>query len=343
MSDLSTTTAIETRALSKTFRTRHALPTHAVARLSLEVPIGQFVGVVGAPSSGKSTLLQLIGGVLRPTTGSANLFGYDVIRQSFDARALVRLVSVDARAIHRRSTLRETVLASVDRGDRRSAALEPRVPCILERLGLPESARLAPWPGAPSIWVRLGLAVALMADPKILLLDEPAAGLDETDARIFMGTLAEIAHVHVKTVIIATRQVGLVRDYCDRIVGLDRGQLVFDCLGVDFRRLRLTDVYRITVGGQLDDDWSDWFDGMCVVSTNAGATILTGPVPDQSALHGLLTKVRDLGLPLLSLSRVEHEAFDVLGQLVDQRKINATAMATSTRRQRRRSMIASPG
>jgi ABC-type multidrug transport system ATPase subunit len=343
MSDRPTTTAIETRALGKTFRTRDALPTRAIVRVSLEVSKGQFVAVVGAPGSGKSTLLQLIGGVLRPTTGRANLFGYDVTRQPFDARALVRMASVDARAIHRRSTLRETVLASVDLAARRAEALEPRASYILERLGLAENARLAAWPSPPGTWVRVGLAVALLADPKIVLLDEPTAGLDETDARTFMGTLADLVRAHAKTVVVASRQVGLLHEYCDRIVGLDRGEVVFDCLAADTRRLPLTEVYRITVGGQLDDAWSDWFDGMRVVSTETGATILIGPVPDQSALHGLLMKVRDLGLPLLSLSRVEHGAFDVLRQLVDQRQINAKAAPASTRGQRRRPMIASPG
>jgi hypothetical protein len=58
-------------------------------------------------------------------------------------------------------------------------------------------------------------------------------------------------------------------------------------------------VYEITVQGLLDESWSEWFGGLEVASHESGETVLTGPVRDQSALHGLLSKIRDLGLPLL--------------------------------------------
>ncbi len=65
------------------------------------------------------------------------------------------------------------------------------------------------------------------------------------------------------------------------------------------------EVYRIVVKGPLDHAWSDWFDGLTIMQTSTGETILSGPLADQSALHGVLIKVRDLGLPLLSLTRIE--------------------------------------
>ena len=65
------------------------------------------------------------------------------------------------------------------------------------------------------------------------------------------------------------------------------------------------EVYRIVVKGHLDHTWSDWFDGLTIRQTDTGETILSGPLADQSALHGVLIKVRDLGLPLLSLALIE--------------------------------------
>jgi hypothetical protein len=62
-------------------------------------------------------------------------------------------------------------------------------------------------------------------------------------------------------------------------------------------------VYQIRVKGVLDAGWSDWFDGLAICPQANGDTLLTGPVRDQSALHGLLAKIRDLGLPLLSVKR----------------------------------------
>jgi hypothetical protein len=60
-------------------------------------------------------------------------------------------------------------------------------------------------------------------------------------------------------------------------------------------------IYEIWVKGYLSAEWSHWFDGMAVTHDDAGHTLLTGPVVDQAALHGLLDKVRDLGLPLLAV------------------------------------------
>jgi hypothetical protein len=64
-------------------------------------------------------------------------------------------------------------------------------------------------------------------------------------------------------------------------------------------------VYQIRLEGHLGTQWSDWFGGLTVTQTEDSDTLLTGPVVDQAALHGLLKKVRDLGMPLVSVNRVQ--------------------------------------
>lgn len=68
--------------------------------------------------------------------------------------------------------------------------------------------------------------------------------------------------------------------------------------------------YQITVKGHLDNRWANWFEGLTITREDNGETLLTGPVVDQAALHGLLRKVRDLGLPLLSVTRVRPSQAD---------------------------------
>ena len=67
-------------------------------------------------------------------------------------------------------------------------------------------------------------------------------------------------------------------------------------------------VYQIKVKGQLNGGWCAWFDGMTITQDADGTTLITGPVADQAALHGLLRKVRDLGLTLLALSSSQRKA-----------------------------------
>jgi hypothetical protein len=70
---------------------------------------------------------------------------------------------------------------------------------------------------------------------------------------------------------------------------------------------KCNDVYRIRIKGHLDNSWSEWFDGLTISNEENGTTALTGAIADQAALHGLITKVRNLGLSLLLVERVEAE------------------------------------
>jgi hypothetical protein len=64
-------------------------------------------------------------------------------------------------------------------------------------------------------------------------------------------------------------------------------------------------IFQIRIKGHLGDDWTDWFGGMTITLEENGDTLLTGPVVDQAALYGLLRRVRDLGMPLVSINRVD--------------------------------------
>ena len=64
-------------------------------------------------------------------------------------------------------------------------------------------------------------------------------------------------------------------------------------------------VYQIRIAGHLGQEWTDWFEGLAIMLEDDGNTLLTGPVVDQAALYGLLKKVRDLGMPLFSVNRIE--------------------------------------
>ena len=69
-------------------------------------------------------------------------------------------------------------------------------------------------------------------------------------------------------------------------------------------------VYQIRIKGHLGSQWTDWFEGLTITLEDNGDTLLTGLVVDQAALHGLLKKVRDLGMPLVSVSPLEHGQAD---------------------------------
>lgn len=72
-----------------------------------------------------------------------------------------------------------------------------------------------------------------------------------------------------------------------------------------------TSVFQIRIKGHLGYQWTDWFDGMAITLEDEGNTLLTGPVTDQATLHGLIKKVRDLGMPLISIDSILPDRVDI--------------------------------
>jgi hypothetical protein len=77
------------------------------------------------------------------------------------------------------------------------------------------------------------------------------------------------------------------------------------------RKMHEPELYEIRIKGHLENRWANWFEGLTITALDNGETLLTGPVVDQAALHGLLSKVRDMGIPLLSVIRVEPKPADL--------------------------------
>ena len=92
-------------------------------------------------------------------------------------------------------------------------------------------------------------------------------------------------------------------------------------------------VYQIRIKGHLGREWTDWFEGLAITLEDNGETLLTGPVVDQAALHGLLRKVRDIAMPLISVVRVKPDravALDVKQEMNDRIKANLEETHEST-------------
>jgi ABC-type Na+ transport system ATPase subunit NatA len=141
-----------------------------------------------------------------------------------------------------------------------------------------------------------GLRARTIPAEPILLLDEPALG---AAPRAVEDWLRELAREHGKTVVLATRELDVARELCDRV-------LADQLLGQKF--------YRIRVQGHLEDSWSEWFEGLTLTRVDEGEMVLSGPIIDQAALHGVLAKVRNLGLPLLSVNCSDLNLGEIFGR-----------------------------
>ena len=211
----------------------------AVDTVNFDIPQGQMVGVIGRSGAGKSTLLRMINRLVDPSEGSSH-FG-DVEVSSLSGGAL-RNWQRDCAMIFQQFNLvpRLDVLTNVLLGrlNHRSSVLsilnmftrEERIMAIaaLERLGIEQTALQMAGTLSGGQQQRVAIARALMQEPKMILADEPIASLDPLNAKIVMDALRDINEREGITVITNLHTLDTARGYCERIIGMAAGKVVFD-------------------------------------------------------------------------------------------------------------------
>jgi phosphonate transport system ATP-binding protein len=211
----------------------------AVDSVTLAIPQGQMVGVIGRSGAGKSTLLRMINRLQEPSSGSIHFAGVEV--SGLRGQAL-RNWQRDCAMIFQQFNLvpRLDVLTNVMLGrlNHRSTLMsllniftrEERVHAIaaLERLGIEQTALQAAGTLSGGQQQRVAIARALMQNPKMVLADEPIASLDPLNAKIVMDALRDINEREGITVVTNLHTLDTARNYCERIVGMAGGRVVFD-------------------------------------------------------------------------------------------------------------------
>ncbi|WP_037083594.1 phosphonate ABC transporter ATP-binding protein [Rhizobium sp. CF122] len=211
----------------------------AVDSVTLDIPQGQMVGIIGRSGAGKSTLLRMINRLQEPTSGSIHFAGVEV--SSLRGQAL-RNWQRDCAMIFQQFNLvpRLDVLTNVMLGrlNHRSTAMsllgiftrQERIHAIaaLERLGIEQTALQMAGTLSGGQQQRVAIARALMQNPKMVLADEPIASLDPLNAKIVMDALRDINEREGITVVTNLHTLDTARNYCERIVGMAAGRVVFD-------------------------------------------------------------------------------------------------------------------
>ncbi|MEU9919798.1 ATP-binding cassette domain-containing protein [Streptomyces griseoluteus] len=226
-------TSIELRDLTKEYGGRRA-----VDRLTLTVRPGRVTGFLGPNGAGKSTTMRLVLGLDRPTSGTATLDG----RPYAELRDPLRRVGalLDARAAHGSRTAHDHLLA---------LAVSNRLPVtrvgeVLERTGLAPVARRRVRTFSLGMRQRLGIAAALLGDPEVILLDEPANGLDP-EGIVWVRTLLRGLAAQGRTVLVSSHLMGETAAFADHLVVLGRGRLLADTPVRDFIDARVRPRVRI--------------------------------------------------------------------------------------------------
>lgn len=194
--------------------------------ISLRVEAGEFFGFLGPNGAGKTTTINAIVGLARRTSGSIRIFGYDNEREWREARRLIGL-SPQEFNFDRYLSLRDVLIYSAGYYGLRGAAVAERADALLERFGLTSHAHLEYTKVSGGQKRRLSLARALIHEPRLLILDEPTAGVD-VELRLELWDWLRRLNADGLTVFLTTHYLEEAEELCQRIAIIRRGSIVTD-------------------------------------------------------------------------------------------------------------------
>ncbi len=203
----------------------------AVDHVDLNVEAGDVYGFLGPNGAGKTTTLRMALGLIMPTAGNVELFGRDPLREG--ARALEGVAGfVEAPRFYPYLPARKNLelLAALD-GDGSSSRIDE----VLEIVELTPRAKHKVGGFSHGMRQRLGIAAALLRRPRLLILDEPATGLDPAGMRDMRTLIRRLASDGI-TVLLSSHQLPEVQELCDRVAIVDSGRVVYEGALSDLRR-----------------------------------------------------------------------------------------------------------
>jgi ABC-2 type transport system ATP-binding protein len=196
----------------------------AVENLSLQVGKGELFGLLGPNGAGKTTTISIICGLIKPTSGTVKIYGYDVIKEQQKVKELIG-VCIQETAIYPYLTGIENLALFGNLYAMNKKTIKERSTLLLTKMALKEDAKRLAAKYSGGMKRRLSLALALIHDPQIAFLDEPTVALDPQSRHAVWDFIKE-QKTKGKTIILTTHYMEEAEELCDRVGIIDQGKLI---------------------------------------------------------------------------------------------------------------------
>lgn len=236
-----TDTLVELRHVNKTFTTRHMLPVDEETRkrrlfktgrvtaaddICFGIRRGEIFGLLGPNGAGKTTTVKMISGLVRPDSGQALVDGLDSDKQRRQVLRKVGVVLEGTRTSLWPLTPLENLVYYGMLKDMHGSELRQRAHDLLDFIGLKDKKNVQVRRLSRGQKQKLAICIALIADPQVLLLDEPTTGLDVQSSRAIKDRIMEMTRSHGRSVLVTTHDMHVAQELCDRIGIINKGKLV---------------------------------------------------------------------------------------------------------------------
>jgi ABC-2 type transport system ATP-binding protein len=213
--------------LKKLLRRKFKPPVEAVRDVSFAVSEGEIFGLIGPNGAGKTTLTKMIATLIQPTAGSVTVRGCDSVRDDEEVRRNVGLAGAEERSFYWRLTAEQNLLFFARLYGMSGAHAKRRISELLQMVQLEGDARRRFAELSTGNKQRLAVARAMLADPPVLLLDEPTRSLDPLAATRMRTTIKNLAQDSAKrvTVFLTSHNLAEVEELCDRVAIISRGEI----------------------------------------------------------------------------------------------------------------------
>ncbi|MDO5570800.1 MAG: ABC transporter ATP-binding protein [Bacteroidales bacterium] len=198
---------------------------HALKNINLEIPPGMF-GLLGPNGAGKSTLIRILVALMEPTSGSIEMYGCNLLKEREQARRIIGYLPQDFRFFAQYKTYEFLDYAACLSGMNNRKERKNAVDKMLESVGLYDVRDRYANRLSGGMKRRLGIAQALIHDPKVIIVDEPTTGLDPEERIRFRNLLSKASGNNV-TIILSTHIVGDISSSCNMMTLLNKGELGF--------------------------------------------------------------------------------------------------------------------
>lgn len=209
-----------------------ALAVKALDDISLVIPDGQFIGLIGHTGSGKSTLVQHLNGLIKATSGSIYFNGQDIDDEDYNKKELRSKVGLvfqyPEHQLFEEDVFKDVCFGPKNLGLSRKET-ELRAYAALKQVGLPDECFFqSPFDLSGGQKRRVAIAGVLAMKPEVLILDEPTAGLDPKGREEILGQIKKLQQENGITVILVSHSMDDVAEYVERILVMNRGRLMYD-------------------------------------------------------------------------------------------------------------------